>query len=450
MSKNVKIRKGANLRLAGVADRVKTDSAKSSSFAIKPTDFHGLTPKMVVKEGAEVKAGSTLFHDKYNEHIKFTSPVSGEVAAVVRGEKRKILEVRIVPDSDQKFEDFRLKSAADMSGEDVKEALLKSGMWPFMKQRPYDVVANPESKPKAIFISAFDSAPLGPDYDFILHGEAQAFQAGLDAISKLTEGKVHLNLRSGNTSDETFKNAKGVVKNTFSGPHPAGNVGVQIHHIDPINKGDVVWTIRPQAVAMIGRFLSTGKADFTKIVALAGSEVKKPHYIKTMVGASIKSITDGQLNDGDIRIISGNVLTGTQVNDEGYLGFYDDCVSVIPEGKDYQFLGWIAPNLDKLSLSHSYFSWLMPNKRYRLNTNTNGEERAYVVSGQYEDLLPMDIYPVHLIKSIMTNDIERMEQLGIYEVAPEDMALCEFACTSKTDVQKILREGLDTAQKELG
>lgn len=448
MSKNVKIRRGADIKLVGSAERIKAETPAPSSFAIKPTDFHGLTPKMVVKEGAEVKAGSVLFYDKYNEHVKFTAPVSGEVVEVVRGAKRRILEVRIVADQNQSFE---IIDVSDQSSEEkVKALLMRSGLWPMIKQRPYDVIADPKRKPKSIVISAFDSAPLGVDYDFIMHGEDDAFQKGIDALAQLTSGKIHLNTRGGTTPDAVFTNAKNVVRNTFSGPHPAGNPGVQIHHLDPVNKGEVVWTINPQHVAMIGRFLQTGKVDMRKTIALAGSEVEKPRYFSTWIGASIKSIADGQLKQGKNRIISGNVLTGEQVSLDGYLGFYSDVVTVIPEGDEPQFLGWLAPNFHKYSLSRSYFSWIMPKKRYRLNTNMNGEDRAYVVSGQYEDVLPMDVYPVQLIKSIMTNDIDKMEKLGIYEVAPEDLALCEYACTSKMEVQKILREGLDLAQKELG
>lgn len=448
MPKNVRIRKGADIKLVGTAERVKGEAPFPSSFAIKPTDFHGLTPKMVVKEGAEVKAGSVIFFDKDNEHVKFTSPVSGEVAEIVRGAKRKILEVRIVPDQDQKFEQFDVSDLS--SAEKVKTVLMSSGFWPMIKQRPYDVMANPHLKPKAIFISAFDSAPLGPDYDFILHGEQDAFQKGLEALSKLTDGKVHLTTRGGSTADATFTQAKGVEHNTITGPHPAGNVGIQIHHIDPINKGDVVWTISAQNVALMGKFLITGKVDLKKIIALAGSEVEKPRYLTTWVGASMKSIVDGQIKSGDNRIISGNVLTGDATSADGYLGFFDDVVTVIPEGNEPQFLGWLAPNFHKFSLSRSYFSWLTPGKKYELNTNMNGEDRAFVVSGQYEAVLPMDIYPVQLIKSIMTNDLDKMENLGIYEVIPEDLALCEYACTSKMNVQSILRGGLDVAMKELG
>ncbi len=448
MPKNVRIRKGADIKLVGAAERVKGEAPFASSFAIKPTEFHGLTPKMVVKEGAEVKAGSVIFFDKDNEHVKFTSPVSGEVAEIVRGAKRKILEVRIVPDQEQKFEQFDLSDLS--STEKVKTVLMSSGLWPMLKQRPYDVMANPQLKPKAIFISAFDSAPLGPDYDFILHGEQDSFQKGLEALSKLTDGKVHLTTRGGSAADATFTQAKGVEHNTITGPHPAGNVGIQIHHIDPINKGDIVWTISAQNVALMGKFLITGKVDLKKTIALAGSEVEKPRYLTTWVGASMKSIVEGQIKAGDNRIISGNVLTGDASSADGYLGFFDDVVTIIPEGNEPQFLGWLAPNFHKFSLSRSYFSWLNPGKKYKLNTNMNGEDRAYVVSGQYEAVLPMDVYPVQLIKSIMTNDLDKMENLGIYEVIPEDLALCEYACTSKMNVQSILRGGLDVAKQELG
>lgn len=448
MANQVKIRKGADINLQGAAEKVKSDAPLPSSFALKPTDFQGLIPKMSVKEGATVKAGEPLFYDKTNEHVKFTSPVSGEVAAIVRGEKRRILEVRIIPDSQQEHAAFDV-SKLD-TAEDVKKVLMASGYWGFLKQRPYNVVADPTQTPKAIFISAFDSAPLAPDYDFLLHGQAEAFQAGINAISKLTKGAVHLSTRANTTSDEVFSGATGVEKNSISGPHPAGNVGIQIHHIDPINKGDIVWTINAQAVTMIGRFLKSGKVDFSKTIALAGSEVDKPRYLHTWVGASVKSLVEGQLNDGDNRIISGNVLTGSAQSMDGYLGFHDDMISVIPEGREPQFMGWLAPNFHKLSFSRAYLSWLMPKKSYRLNTNLNGEDRAFVMVGQYEKVLPMDIYPVQLIKSIMTKDVEKMEALGIYEVAPEDLALCEYSCTSKIEVQQILQEGLDLAQSELG
>ncbi|MEZ4722684.1 MAG: Na(+)-translocating NADH-quinone reductase subunit A [Flavobacteriales bacterium] len=448
MSKTVKIRKGANIKLVGKAEHTTTQAEMPSSFAIKPTDFHGMIPKMMLKEGAEVKAGTPIFHDKQDERVRYVSPVSGEIAEIVRGAKRKILEVRIVADKDQKAIEGSPVDVSSMNGAQVADVLMNAGLWPFIKKRPYDVVASPNDAPKSIFISGMDSAPLGVDYAYLLEGRESHFQKGIDALAKMTSGKVHLNLSA---DDKSFlANTKNAQINRFSGPHPAGVVGIQIHHIDPINKGEVVWTVGPQAVAIIGRYLATGKADFSKTVALVGSEVKNPQYIKTHTGAAQKAVTAGRVNDGDNRIISGNVLSGTQLSAEGYLGFYDDMVSVLPEGREPQFMGWLAPNFNKFSLSHAYFSWLMPGKKYALNTSMNGEDRPFVMSGQYEDLLPMDIYPVHLIKSIMTNDIEKMEALGIYEIAPEDMALCEYACTSKVEVQKLIRQGLDTAMVELG
>jgi Na+-transporting NADH:ubiquinone oxidoreductase subunit A len=446
MSKNVKIRKGANIKLEGVAEKTTIETIMPSSFALRPTDFRGLVPKMLLKEGAEVKLGTPIFFNKADERIKFVSPVNGEIAEIVRGEKRKILEIRIVADKDQKIV---AGNPIDMSnGDKIKEALLANGFWPFIKRRPYDIMAKPDESPKAIFVSGFDSAPLGADLSYILEGSKDHFQKGLDALAMLTTGKVHLGVKAGDSG--VVANASNVEKNTFSGPHPAGNVGIQIHHIDPVNKGEVVWTVDAQAVAMMGRFLATSVADFSKTVTLAGSGVKTPQYLKSWIGASMSSLLDGRMQQGDFRIISGNVLSGDKVEMDGYLGFFSNVVTVIPEGREPQFLGWLAPNFHKFSLSHSYFSWLMPKKKYSLNTNLNGEDRAYVMSGQYEDVLPMDIYPVHLIKSIMTNDIEKMEALGIYEVAPEDFALCEFACTSKTPVQRLIMQGIDAAIEELG
>ena len=448
MSKTVKIRKGANINLKGSAEKKTTEAALSETFAIKPTDFHGMVPKMLVKVGDEVTAGTPLFYDKSNDRIKFVSPVSGEVAEIVRGAKRRILEVRVLADKTQKLIEGSPIDISGMEAAQVCDVLMDGGLWPFIKRRPYDIIANPTEAPKSIFVSGFDSAPLGADIAYLLDGRETDFQNGINALAKMTAGKVHVNAL---VSDSSFiSKTKNAQVNTFSGPHPAGTVGVQIHHIDPIAKGDVVWTVDPQAVAMIGRYLNTGKADFSKTIALVGSEVNDPQYLKVISGTNMKPILGGRIADGDTRIICGNVLSGLQVSADGYLGFFNNVVSVIPEGRDSQFIGWIAPNFHKFSLSHSYFSWLMPGKKYNLNTNTNGEGRAFVMSGQYEDVLPMDVYPVHLLKAIMTNDLDKMEGLGIYEVAPEDLALCEFACTSKTDVQSWVRKGLDMAMEELG
>jgi Na+-transporting NADH:ubiquinone oxidoreductase subunit A len=328
--------------------------------------------------------------------------------------------------------------------------LFEGGMWPFIVQRPFSVVAKPDQKPKGIFISGFDSAPLAPDPDFVMEGLAEDFQLGVDALGVLADGKpVNIGYKKGSTF---YTQVKGATLYEVSGPHPAGNVGVQIHHIAPINKGEVVWTVAPQDVANIGRFLRTGKFDVQRIVALTGSEVNSQKYFRVTIGTPMKTLVNNNLRDGDVRIISGNVLTGESVTAENYLGYYHHQVTVIPEGHSPKFFlteGWLSPGLKKLSLSQAYPSWLLgANKRYEVDTNNNGEDRAFVVTGQYEKVFPFDIYPVHLVKAIMVNDIDQMEKLGIYEVAPEDFALCEFACTSKINVQEIVRQGLDTIMEE--
>ncbi len=452
MPKVYKIRKGLNIPLKGEAEKVFTRAEQAESYAVKPIDFPGLTPKLSVKEGDKVKAGSPVYFDKRNPDVLFTSPVSGEVHLVKRGERRKILEITIKPDTEQEYEDFGKSEPKTLSREEVIAKMLKSGVWPALKQRPYAVVAKPTDKPKAIHISAFDTAPLSPDLDFAVKDEAEAFQTGIDALSKLTSGKIHLNVNADFPPSSVFAKAKGVQLNHFSGPHPAGNVGIQIHHIDSINKGEIVWTISPQDVIILGRLFNKGIYDATKVIALAGSEVTKPRYFILKSGASIANIIHDNITDvpEKLRFISGNVLTGKKIDKNGYLGFYDNMISVIPEGDYYEFFGWAAPGFGKHSMSRAFFSWLMPGKKYRLDTNYHGGERAYVVTGQYEKVLPMDIYPVHLVKAILADDIDKMENLGIYEVAEEDFALCEYVCTSKTEVQAIIRNGIELMIKELG
>lgn len=448
MSKDIRLKKGLKINLKGEADKVYASIPQSKSYSLKPTDFHGLTPKLVVKEGDKVQAGSCLFYDKYNDKIRFSSPVSGTVEAIVRGAKRKILEVRLTADSELSYEKFSIENAT-ASRESIIETLLQSGVWPFIRQKPFDVVANPSDTPKAIFISTFNTAPLSPDNDFVVHGLDDEFQKGIDILTKLTDGLVHLNVDGNTNPSNVFTSCKGVTLNKISGVHPAGNVGVQIHHIDPINKGEVAWYLYPQDVLTIARLFTDGKYDVSRIVALTGPQVEKPRYYRTISGASISNMLDentiiGQNN----RYISGNVLTGTQIDAKGNLGFYDSQVTVLEEGNQQAFLGWLSPNLNKFSMSKSYFSWLFPSRKYALNTNFNGEERAYVVTGQYEKVLPMDIYPIQLVKACLIEDIDQMEQLGIYEISPEDVALCEFVCTSKMEVQSIIRDGLDLIKKE--
>lgn len=451
MSSVVKIKKGLNINLPGTAEKKISVLPIPETYAIKPPDFTGVTPKLLVKEGDEVLAGTSLFFDKAKEAVKFSSPVSGEVVEIVRGEKRRILEIKILADKETRYLSFSKADPGNLSRENIINILLNNGAWPFIRQRPYGIIADPVSKPKSIFISAFDSNPLAPDLDFIMQDCEEDFQSGLDALQKLTDGKIHLNIKEGSATSTVFKQAKGVTVNSISGPHPAGNVGVQIHHIDPVNKGETVWCINPQDVLIIGRMFTLGKFDASRIIAATGSRIKNPKYYKVIIGTSVKQLlTDAVLFDGENRIISGNVLSGKKISPDGYLGFYDTQITVIPEGNEPEFIGWLKPGFDKLSNSRAYFSWLFPNKKYDLNTNLHGEERPFVMTGQYEKVFPMDIYPVQLLKSILVDDIEMMEKLGIYEVVEEDFALCEFVCTSKIESQHIIRNGLDIIRKELG
>jgi len=449
MSEHIKIKQGLNLKLIGEAEKSVMDLPVAETFAIKPKDFVEMTPKLLVKVGANVVAGTPLFYDKNNESVLFCSPVSGEVIEIVRGAKRVILEIKILADREIKYLSFTKANPNQLSRKEIIEQLLKSGIWPFIRQRPYGTIANPGDKPKAIFISAFDTNPLAPDNDFILSGKETRFQTGINALQQLTTGKIHLNVQANNSRVPAFSQVKNVQINTISGPHPAGNVGVQIHHIDPINKGEAVWYMSPQDVVIIGKLFDEGVFDASRTIAVAGSQVDNPKYYKTIVGSCIKNILDdARIKKGDNRIISGSILSGSQIPVDGYLGFYDSQITVIPEGNEYEFMGWLAPGLDKFSVSRTFFSWLTPYKKYDLNTNLHGEERPFVMTGQYEKVFPMDIYPVQLLKSILIEDIDMMEKLGIYEVAEEDFALCELVCTSKIRSQEIIRHGLDMVRKE--
>ncbi len=448
MSNIIKLKKGLNIKLLGEAEKT-IDDITSEFFALKPTDFIGVFPKLMVNEGDEVKAGTAVFYDKYREDILFTSPVSGTITEIRRGPKRLLEEIRIKSNGKSEYESFNVSDPNNLSKEEVTELLRKSGLWPCIRQRPYSVIARPGDDPKAIFISAFDTAPLGLDFDFIVHGKGDLFQKGLDALKKLTSGKVHLNTNPQETTSKVFHNSKGVQINQFTGPHPSGNIGIQIHHIDPINKGDIAWYVNPHDVITIGKFFTEGKYDASCMIALSGSAVKKPKYFKAIKGTSIKPMVGNNVKEGDLRYISGNVLTGTKIEQDGYLGFYDYHVNVIPEGNYFEFLGWGLPGFGKFSVSRAFAAWMTPSKKYSIDTNLHGGVRAFVLSGEYEKVLPMDILPVQLIKAIMVEDIDLMENLGIYEVDEEDFALCEFVCTSKINSQSIIRQGLDLMRREM-
>lgn len=449
MSKDIRIRKGLNINLVGVAEQNTSKAVLSNVYAINLLDFHGIMPKMLVKEGAEVKAGEPLFYSKDNQDMLFVSPVSGELIEITRGARRKILTIKILADKAQEYMEHSAPGPGAVS-EEIKSILLKSGCWPFIRQRPYDVVADPAATPKAIFVSAYATAPLAADLDYTLTGKEKELQAALTALSKLTPGKVHVSI--GKASNSPFTNLEDIELHKVSGPHPAGLVGTQINKLDPINKGELVWTVTPQDLVIIGELLLTGKFNAQRTIALAGSSVKSPKYFTTKIGAEIATFLYASgVKEEKFRVINGDVLTGKKTSPDGFLGFYNNTVSVIPEGDDYDLFGWNKPVFDKISSTRALtFSWLQPKKKYDLDTNTNGEHRAFVVTGMYEEVFPLDIYPLQLLKACMVKDLDEMEQLGLYEVIPEDFALTEFICISKQPHQKIIREGLDLLQKEIG
>ena len=440
MAKVIKLRKGLDINLKGKAALETTSVKCPGEYALVPDDFTGVKPKVVVKEGDNVLIGDALFVDKLHPEVKFVSPVSGTVSMVERGDRRKLLSIRVKSDGKQSARTFDTK-------QDIKALLLESGMFAFLRQRPYDVVANPEDKPKAIFVSAFNSMPLSQDFEYVLKGEEKAFQAGITALSKLA--KVHLGVSARQTS-AALTGATGCEVTVFDGPAPAGNVGVQINHVDPINKGEVVWTLGAEEVLFIGRLLTTGRVDLTRTVALAGSEVKKPCYAKMLVGQRLDTLLQGQVDlSAGIRIINGNVMTGIKTTAGGYLGAHATEVNVIPEGDHAdEFMGWIMPRFGTFSTHRSYFSWLCGKKDYVFDARVKGGERHMIMSGEYDKVFPMDIYAGYLIKAIITGDIDRQEALGIYEVAPEDFAIAEFVDSSKLELQRIVRQGLDILRKE--
>jgi Na+-transporting NADH:ubiquinone oxidoreductase subunit A len=451
MSNDIRIKKGLDIKLKGEAEKTLEKAILSNFYTLRPEDFHGVTPKLISKVGTKVKAGEPVFYDKSNENVKFVSPVSGEIIEIARGEKRRILSIKLQADKEQTYQDNGVFDVNAAKPDEVKAHLLASGCWSFVKQRPYDVIANPDKSPKAIFISGFASAPLAADLDFTLKGKEVALQAAVTALGKLTKGKVHVSVGAKSTSP--LAGLSGITLHKVSGPHPSGNVGTLINRVDPVNKGEVVWTVAAQDLVIIGELLLTGKFNAERIVALAGSSIEKPRYFTTKIGSEIATMIydKGIPQKARVRVISGNVLSGKHIKPDGYLDYYSNVITVIPEGDDYELFGWTKPVFDKVSTSRALtFSWLNPNKKYDLNTNTNGEHRAFVVTGGYEEVFPLDIYPMQILKACMYNDLDEMEALGMYEVAPEDFALTEFVCVSKQPHQEIIRKGLDVMLKEIG
>ncbi len=452
----IKITKGLDIKLTGKPEGMTLESAKSYHYVIFPDDFPGFSPKVAVKQGDIVSAGTPVLYDKNNPDIKIVSPVSGEIIDVNRGEKRKLLNIVVSADQEIKYHDFGRKNINGLAVELIKQQLCDSGIFPFIRQRPYGYGANPSDTPRDIFVSGIYSAPLAPSLDLILKGQETDFQTGLDVLAKLTSGKVYLGLRPDCTTP-ALKDAKNVEKIHFEGPHPVGNVGVQINHIKPINKGEIVWTINPADILFIGRLFNNGIADFTRLVALGGSEVKKTGYYQMLPGASIKKLIENNTSENKIlRYISGNVLTGTEtteIDNERYLHAFDNQVTVIPEGTETsEFFGWASVGFNKFSNSCTFPSKIINKlikREYVLDARIKGGKRAMIMSNEYDKVFPMDILPEFLLKAIIAFDIDKMENLGIYEVIPEDFALCEFVDTSKIELQSIVRKGLDLLYNEM-
>ncbi len=448
MANVIKLSKGLNINLKGKAKGEKMQTPQSTEFAVSPSDFPGVIPKLSVKEGDKVLAGEPLFFNKAYPDVKFASPVSGTVSAVVRGDRRKILFVKVQADNNQQYHDFGKADPTAMDAAAVKAKILEAGLFGYINQMPYAVSTTPDTTPDGIFISALRDMPLAGDFEMELKGNEQAFQTGLTALSRIAT--VHLGTGAYQTSP-ALTDVKDVDLNVFDGPCPAGNVDVQINHIDPINKNKVVWTVDPTVVIFIGKLFLTGKVDLTRTIAVAGSEIKNPAYTDVLVGTPLKDILSDRLAATEhIRIINGNPLTGAKASLDSYLGAHTSEVTVIPEGDNAdEMLGWIMPRTKQFSVSRSYFSWLFGKKKaYDLDARIKGGERHMIMSGEYDKVFPMDIFPEYLIKAIIAGDIDRQEALGIYEVAPEDFALAEFVDSSKLPLQKIVREGLNTLRKE--
>ena len=448
MANLFKLRKGLDINLAGRAERKKIQLKSNGKYALQPDCFIGVVPKVVVKEGDKVKAGDALFINKNYPEMKFASPVSGTVTAVERGERRKVLAVKVDADATQVFTDFGVKDVKKLSGDEVKAALLEAGLFGYINQLPYDVVTTPDSNPKAIFVSALRDKPLAAEFDFELEGQEKEWQAGLTALSKMA--KTYLGIGAKQESVKALADAEDVEVNVFDGPCPAGNVSVQVNHVSPVNKGEVVWTVDPSAVIFFGRLFLTGKVNLKRTVALVGSEVKQPQYADMLVGEELQTLLSNSYDSKhNVRIINGNVLTGRVTTKDGFLGAHSSEITVIPEGDNADELaGWIMPRFNQFSVNRSYFSWLFGKKKaYALDARIKGGQRHMIMSGEYDKVIPMDIYPEYLVKAIITGNIDKMEQLGIYEVSPEDFALAEFVDSSKLELQRIVREGLDMLRR---
>jgi len=444
----INITRGFDIPMTGMARKELDILPDTQYVAVLPESFHNIKPKLLVREGDTVLAGTPLFFDKQEERFRFCSPASGTIHAIHYGERRKIEQIVIQTDGNKKqvsYPSRSLKEIEKADAEELQEDLLKAGLWPLLRERPFTRIARPDKNPKSIFISLMDTAPLAADPLFLIQGEEDLFIQGISFLKKFTDGPVHV---CGKGTTDLEKSLKGVEKHVFTGPHPAGNPGVHIHHIDPINRGESVWVVRPRDLVLIMSFLTTGVYPQRIRVALAGEAAPDPRYVEIPWGAPLAHAMGKIPEDADIRVIAGNVLTGEKKEKNGYFGFYDTLLTLIPENRERRFLGWIAPGARAFSFSKTFLSSLFPKKSYSFDTNRHGGQRAFIQTGLFEKVVPMDIYPDYLLRSILAEDIPEMEALGLYEVDVEDLALCAYVDPSKNDINTIVRQGLDLLERE--
>lgn len=441
----IKLKRGLDIPFEGKAAETIGSVCRPAVYHIVPDHFAGIKPKLLVKEGDIVKAGSPLFHDKKFEEMFFTSPVSGKVSAIVRGERRKVMSIDIEADATIAYQQFD-------TTQDPKGLLLYSGLWSLIKQRPYDCIALPDKTPKAIFISTFDTAPAAPNYEWVLKGQLANLQA---AVSKLASiAPVYVGIHAGAKAIE-FRELKDCTLYEVEGKHPAGNVGVQINHVLPIAKGETVWTINVQDLAIIGRLFTKGIVDMQKLVAFTGPLAANPQYYRVLPGMPVSAVFGCNVLSGEpCRYVAGNVLSGHQVNIDEMISPYDNQFTVLDEGSEtHEFMGWLIPRFGDFNASNTDpakpLQRLFGQKEYNWDARIKGGRRAIIVSGEYDKVFPMDIYPEYLIKAMIAGNLDKMEQLGAYEVAPEDFALCEYVCTSKMPLQAIVRAALDNLKNEV-
>ena len=438
---NYVITKGLDLKLSGNAQDSNLAFDVPRPFYIRPSDFRWLTPKLLVQVGDSVRVGTPLFCDKKDERVVIVSPVEGSVSEIVRGEKR-VVEALVIDRCPDVNAVAMVEFSEPTDGQAVRNLLLQYGLWPCLRQRPFSVIPSPDAMPKAVFVSCFDSNPLAPDFNVLMRDKEEVFLYGLQMLQRVSgDAPMHLCVREG-VDNQLFEKAENVQKHYFSGPHPAGNVGTHIHYVDPLDKGETVWYVDPQEVARIGEFFREHRLSFAKIAALTGPAASQTGYFTTLCGADLSALLKEELGADNKRVISGSVLSGNKLDKFPVLGFYDRQITVVDEGGEREFIGWLLPGFRKWSLSRTFLAWITPKRTYKVNTSLHGGRRAIVLTDVYDKVFPLDLMPLQLLKACEIKDIEQMEALGIYEVDDEDFALCELVCPSKTECQRIVREAM--------